>query len=472
MLTLTTRCLVGSLGLLSVLPAQGYISKSIKQASKPNIILLLADDLGYGDLSCYGSRKIETPQIDKMASEGLQFTQFYAGSAVCTPTRVSIMTGKYPLRYNVGRHFNDKEMYLNNDMPTIPKLLKQAGYISKHVGKWHLGGLNEKHVKNRENSMPGPLQHGFDHYLAMLEDPLYRAPAMLQNRLYKDGAKHLVRDEKIISPIDKHWTDVKTDEALDFINNQANGDHPFFLNLWFDTPHAPYEPTPEESMKPYRARAKGKDLLYRGMVSRLDHSVGRILDKLRKLGIEKNTLVILTSDNGPAYIGSPGMFKGRKVDFHEGGIRVPMIAWWPGQIESGKQTDELGHTTDLLPTFCSAANIDYSSAHADGKNILPLLTEGIPVKDRGYVFWSIDYYGNNGNYGITVDKRPEPVATEIVRKGKWKLLAKEGQPLELFNLEEDPYERWNLYKQYPEIAQDLTVALAKWLKEPRVPKPY
>ncbi len=133
-------------------------------SNKPNIILILADDLGYGDLGCYGSLRIETPNLDKMAAEGIKFNQFYAGSAVCTPTRVSILTGQYPIRFNVSQHFNDREMFLNNDMLTIPKALKKEGYTSMHVGKWHLGGLNESHILDRINSMPGPLQHGFDHY--------------------------------------------------------------------------------------------------------------------------------------------------------------------------------------------------------------------------------------------------------------------------------------------------------------------
>lgn len=154
---------------------------------KPNIILILADDLGYGDLGCYGSLRIETPHLDKMASEGKKFTQFYAASAVCTPTRVSILTGNYPIRYKVSQHFNDRGMFLNNNMLTIPKALKASGYVSKHIGKWHLGGLNEAHILDRKNSIPGPLQHVFDSYLAMMEDPLYRGPAMREKRLYKDG---------------------------------------------------------------------------------------------------------------------------------------------------------------------------------------------------------------------------------------------------------------------------------------------
>lgn len=441
--------------------------------NQPNIILLLADDLGYGDLSCYNSYKIKTPNIDKMATEGIRFTQFYAGSAVCTPTRVSVLTGRYPLRFNVSHHFNDQEMHLQAGIPTIPKELKKAGYNSKHVGKWHLGGLNEMHIINRDSSMPGPIQHGFDHYLAMLEDPLYRKPAMLERRLYKDGAKYLVRDDKVLNPSNKHWTDVKTDEALDFIEESNHSKTPFFLNLWFDTPHAPYEAAPDTSLTPYLNMAKGNDLLYRSMVTHLDYSVGRIINKLKELGIDNNTLIIFSSDNGPSYQGSPGIYKGRKVDFHEGGIRVPGIAWWPGQIKSNQISNELIHTNDLFPTFCAAANIiPDKKIKFDGKNVLPHLIEGTPITNRGYVFWQIGDYKHNGNYWKVNDKRPEPVATEIVRKDHWKLMARDGTALELFNLDEDPYERWNLIKDYPEITEELTIALNNWLNEPRMEKPY
>jgi len=448
------------------------LSVSAKTA-KPNIILLLADDLGYGDLSSYGSKKINTPNIDQMANEGIKLTQFYAGSAVCTPTRVSILTGRSPLRFNVTRHFKDEVMHLQRNVLTIPKVLKQAGYVSKHIGKWHLGGLNEKHIQDRNNSIPGPIEHGFDHYLTMIEDPLYRKPAMLERRLYKDAGMHLIRDEQIIKPIKKHWTDIKTDEALSFIEKQSTQEQPFFLNLWFDTPHSPYEKTPDNSLKQYANKAKGDEQLYRGMVSHLDHSVGRILSKLKSLNIDKNTLVFFTSDNGPAYRGSAGIYKGRKVDFHEGGIRVPAVAWWPDNIPAKQVSNELLHTNDLLPSFAKTANITLANnVVIDGRDISNVLLNNMPIENRGYVFWQIGDYQHNGNYGTTIDNRPQPVITEIVRDGSWKLLAKHGKAIELINLSDDPYERWNLINDYPERVKAMTLALHNWLNEPRMKIPY
>ena len=441
---------------------------------KPNIILILADDLGYGDLSCFGSKRILTPNLDKMASEGMKFTQFYAGSAVCTPTRVSVLTGRYPLRYNVSTHFNDREMFLNNDMANIPKTLKKEGYVSMHIGKWHLGGLNETHIKDRANSMPGPLQHGFDHYLAMLEDPLYRGLAMMEKRLYKDAGKYLVADDKLATHTNTHWTTIKFKEANAFIKKSAKENKPFYLNLWLDAPHAPYESSEKGAMKQYIDRSKGDDFLYRGMVSHLDNGVGSILKQLRKLNIDDNTIVIFTSDNGPAYQGSPGYFKGRKTDFHEGGIRVPMIAWWPGKIKKGVETNEIANTIDLFPTFTSIAKgeIDEKSK-IDGMDITPILIKNKKLKNRKTMFWEISTrYSKSGNYGRVTDIRLKPTANQIARKGKWKLLAIEGISKELYNVEEDPYERWNLLKKYPKITKLLSDELNQWLSEPRDEKPY
>ncbi|MDG1227714.1 MAG: sulfatase-like hydrolase/transferase [Polaribacter sp.] len=451
-------------------------SNEIKQLhlTQPNIVLILADDLGYGDLSCYGSKRINTPNIDKMAGEGLKFTQFYAGSAVCTPTRVSILTGQYPLRFNVSAHFNDREMFLDNDVLTIPKVLKKEGYTSMHIGKWHLGGLNESHVLDRNNSMPGPLQHGFDHYLAMLEDPIYRGSAMREKRLYKDAGKNLVKDDVLLTPNNKHWTTIKFEEANKFIENSAKEKRPFFLNLWLDAPHAPYEYSEKGVMDQYNDRAKGQDLLYRGMVSHLDKGVGGVLAKLKELNIDKNTIVIFTSDNGPAYLGSPAHFKGRKTDFHEGGIRVPMIVWWPETITKGTVSNEIANTIDFLPTFLKLAQgtLDKNSP-MDGLDITPILFEQKPLIDRKTMFWEIaTKYKRSGNYVNVTDIRLKPTANQIARKGPWKLLAIEGVPQELYNMDEDPYERWNLLDTYPDISKQLSKELTQWLNAPRKEQPY
>lgn len=463
---------IGALAILILAPLFG-LGQNKTTDQKPNIILILADDLGYGDLGCYGSKRIETPNLDKMASEGMKFKQFYAASAVCTPTRVSVLTGNYPLRYNVSHHFNDREMYLNNTMLTIPKALNKEGYKSMHIGKWHLGGLNETHILDRKNSMPGPLQHGFDHYVAMIEDPKYRGVAMREKRLYKDAGLHLAKDDKLLPKDSTHWTTLKFKHAKSFIEENAKQDQPFFLNLWLDTPHAPYEASEKGLMEKYKDRTTGQDLLYRGMVSHLDKGVGEILNQLKQLGIDDNTLVIFTSDNGPAYLGSPGYYKGRKTDMHEGGIRVPMIAWWPNKIAEGVENNQLASTIDLLPTFVETANgtID-DNVKIDGIDITESLMNQTGIIRNTMFFEIAPKYKNSGNYVNTTDIRHTPVPNQIVRKGPWKLLAKEGVASELYNLNEDPYERWNLIKDYPAISAKLLEELNAWLSESREPKPY
>jgi len=277
-----------------------------------------------------------------------------------------------------------------------------------------------------------------------------------------------------MAPNNDHWTTIKFNEANKFIQKSAEAKKPFFLNLWLDAPHAPYESSEKGVMDQYNDRAKGQDLLYRGMVSHLDKGGGSVLAKLKELHLDKNTIVIFTSDNGPAYLGSPAHFKGRKTDFHEGGIRVPMIARWPGKIEGGIVTNEIANTIDFLPTFVKLAQGKTSkNMPIDGMDISPLLFEQKSLENRKTMFWEISpKYKNSGNYANVTDIRLKPTANQIARKGPWKLLAIEGVPNELYNMDEDPYERWNLLKTYPEIASQLTEELTQWLQAPRKEKPY
>ena len=459
------------------------------ESKKPNLIFIMADDLGYGDISCFGCEDIQTPNIDKLAASGKMFTQSYSGSAVCSPTRASVITGRYPLRFGIDEHFDDRESHLPRGVVTLPKLLKKAGYTTAHIGKWHLGGLNQKHINDRKNSIPGPLQHGFDHYLCNLEDPGIRPILIKERRLYRDGGKSLVRNDQNAPAINRHWTDIKVDEAIRLINLYHQQNKPFFLNLWFDAPHAPYEPAPEPHISKY-ADPSGKEknvynsmvsyldsklpniptnspkdsLFYRSMVSHMDANIGRLIENLKKLGIYENTLIVFTSDNGPAYQGSPGIFTGGKADLHEGGIRVPMIAVWPGHIEAGKKSDELTSTIDMLPTFCAAAGVKVpDSLKIDGVNLLPLFLNDKPIERSRPVFWQLKLYMWYPQPG----EKPKPYATEIARDGKWKLMTLDGKPVGLFDIETDPREENNLVDKRSDIANPLAEKVRNWLKEPR-----
>ena len=442
---------------------------------KPNIILLLADDLGHGDLSCFGSPAVETPHLDRMASDGTRFTHFYAASAVCSPTRASVLTGRYPLRFGITRHFNDRNNWLPESATTVAELLRDAGYATAHVGKWHLGGLHVDEDGTRLNNQPGPQQHGFDFYQTQIEQQPLRGQMGKKRTLFRKGGTVLLRNGQKISDDDpyysKHFTDANGDYSLELIEKLSASGKPFFINLWWLVPHKPYEPAPEPHWSKTAAEGISDDQhRFRSMVQHMDAKIGRIFDKLEELKIADNTLVIFTSDNGAAYEGFIGDLKGGKTDLHDGGIRVPMIARWPGKIPAGKTSDAFGHTNDLLPTFCEAAGLDVSKKklNVDGLSLLPHLKGGSPLSDaeRGTVFWQLNLYKRIQRHY----PKPKPYATEVAKQGKWKLLARDGKPVELFDVESDPNELQNVIDNHPDLVTSLTAELKDWLNAPRTSK--
>ena len=303
----------------------------------PNLILILADDMGYADPACFGGKAVATPHLDALAKSGTKMTRFYAAAAVCTPTRASILTGRYPLRFDIRRHFPDDESHLPRGVVTLPGLLRAAGYATAHVGKWHLGGLYLAHAKNRAHSIPGPREHGFEHYLCQNEEPPLRVKLGATRRIYRDGGTCLLRDDLPVPPEDpyfsRHLTDIIGDEAIRLVQWYHHEKRPFFLNLWHLVPHQPYEPGSEPHFSQTAAPGISDDQhRFRSMVAHMDATIGKLLAKLDELGIRDNTLVLFTSDNGGAYEADNGPFKGGKTDLHEGGIREPMIASWPGYI--------------------------------------------------------------------------------------------------------------------------------------------
>lgn len=429
---------------------------------KPNVIILLADDLGYGDLSCYGSQSIETPHIDSLAREGMRFTRFYSGSAVCSPSRACLLTGKYPLRYDIRGHFTDNQEHLPESSITLPELLKADGYRTAHIGKWHLGGLRPKDYEARtkgEKANPGPLQHGFDHSLTSIEGAPIRPQLITDRKLYREGGKYMVRNDKRAEETDRHWTEIKVDEAISLIDGHTETTDPFFINLWFDVPHTPYEPAPEPHLSKYKKLgATGDQLYFRSMVSHLDANIGRLVSHLKDKGIFDNTIILFASDNGPAFQGSPGPFKGGKTDLHEGGIRVPMFAVWKGKIPENSYSFNTVHMADFLPTISNAVDIDISELGLDGKNILPKLTDNT-YSQRDALFWQMDLYRHYQNQG----PKPKPYATSVVIDGKWKLLADSLGPTELFDLEADHRELYNLLGEQPEREKELYQKLIDFL---------
>lgn len=428
-------------------------------SQKPNVLVLLADDLGYGDLSGFGSATIQTPYLDKLANQGVRLTSFYSGSAVCTPSRACFLTGQYPRRFGIGEHFKDQGEHLPLSSITLAEILLEAGYFTAHIGKWHLGGLRLKDLNNK--LVPGPLEHGFLHAVTNVEGAPIRSEHIKNRTLYREGYKTVIKNGKRVRLSPKHLTTLEVDEALEAVRIAQKKQQPFFVNLWFDAPHTPYEPAPEPHLSKYKEQgAEGDQLLFRSMVSHLDAEIGRLLDSLQTMGALDNTIVLFSSDNGPAYQGSPGPFKGGKTDLHEGGIRVPFIAYWKEHIENKGTVHSPMHMVDILPTIASLTNTRLPIA-TDGKNKSNLLVQNGAYQQENY-FWQMNVYSHFQNQG----PKPQPYATAIYKEGPWKLLADDNGPTELFYLPNDPREIYNLKEKEGERVNIMYEKLLEFLQEP------
>jgi len=411
----------------------------------PNIILIVADDLGFGDLGVYGGSVIQTPVIDNLAAEGVLMSNFYACSSTCTPSRAALLTGRYPKRALMTLPLYPKnhpmEYFLKlvdryqydvtgipPDEATLAEMLQRRGYRTGLVGKWHLG------------DKPGhlPNDNGFDDFYGALYSNDISKFAIWRN------------DEiEISAPLEQSTvTQDYTREALNFIRSNSGG--PFFLYLAHTAVHEPLF-----ASDGFRGRSDGG--LYGDSVQEVDWSTGKILDLLKELGVDDDTLVIFTSDNGPWWQGDPGEFRGRKANVMEGGLRVPFIARWPDKLPAGNTSDGLSINFDIFPTCLACAGIDIPTDRAiDGKNILPLL-QGKESSPHERFF----YYDG-----------PILVA---VRDREWKYHRRHmsdngGYPLFsqgpfLFNLEIDPNESYNQIERYPEVARELADILDAWEDE-------
>ena len=416
---------------------------------KTNIILIMVDDAGYGDFGCYGQKLFTTPNIDRMAASGMLFTQHYSGSTVCAPTRCSIMNGVH-----TGHAFvrGNREVQpegqapIPSDMITIPKLLRKAGYVTGMFGKWGLGA---------PKSSGDPMNQGWDEFFG------YNC----QRQAHTFYPKHLWHNsEKVMLDGKTYSHDLIQEKALQFIRD--NEKKSFFAYLPLTIPHAAMQ-CPEEDVAPFRKKfsqfenkigkyshgsiIRNPVAAFAGMMTRMDRGIGQILDLLNELDIAENTLVLFTSDNGPHYEGghqpeffnSNGPLKGHKRDLYEGGIRVPLIAYWPGKIKSGSVSNHICAHWDLMPTFCELAKISAPN-HTDGISYIPALT-GKKQKKHAYLYWEFHSYGN----------------AQAIRMGDWKgirLKVKNNPnaPIQLFNLKKDIGETNNIAANHPDIIRRFT----------------
>lgn len=406
---------------------------------RPNIVLILADDLGYGDLSCYGHPTIMTPSLDRMAREGMKFTQFCT-APVCAPSRGQLLTGRLGVRTGVTRNFFpwSKGGLPDNEI-TMAQMLKKAGYQTMCVGKWHLGHLPQYLPMNR----------GFDGYFGIpYSNDMSKATNPRAPWAHRTPPTPLIRGDKVIEeePDQSTLTQRYTQAATDFIRKAGRSGRPFFLYLPHTYPHWPHSAS---------SRFRGKSLagLYGDAVEEIDWSTGEILRVLREQKLDRNTLVIFTSDNG-GESGSSGPFRDGKVTTWEGGIRDPFIAWWPGTVPGGVVTTAFATELDLFPTFAKLAGAEMPKDRVyDGEDLTPVLLRNEPGREPLLFYYSSE----NLN---------------AVRKGRWKLHVAvynrkstpprgEGDPPLLFDVQRDIAERRNVAKAHPEIVKELLELMAR-----------
>jgi len=427
-------CLL-AMPLLSLAEAQGEVLDQAEAQTPPNIIVILADDLGYGDISSFGSQTIDTPRIDEMAEQGMKFPQFYAAAPVCTPSRAGLLTGRYSARMGIEHVFMyDAHDGMDPAEITIPEQLKRAGYDTGMVGKWHLGHL-DRYM---------PWNQGFDEF--------YGVPFSndMANFFFYEN------QEIIHEPIDQRYlTRRYTEKALDYIERHANA--PFFLYLAHSMPHVPLYVSPE-----FEGKSEGG--LYGDVVQELDWSTGQVMDKLSELNLLDNTLVIFTSDNGPwlgmgDHAGSAGPLRDGKGSAFEGGQRVPTVAHWPARIAPGSVQNSLISFVDLLPTFSALAGVELPADRViDGEDITHLLTSEAQREDQRF------YYMSAGSTSVAA-YRDVDWKLKVARKGYPKLIEpiikmdRYSHGLMLFNLKDDPFEENNIAAQHPERVASMQASI-------------
>jgi arylsulfatase A-like enzyme len=407
---------------------------------KPNIFFILADDLGYADLSCYGRRDFTTPNIDRIATDGMRFTQAYANSAVCTASRVALITGRYQYRLAVGLEEPlssriPRKLGLPPEHPTLPSILKKAGYRSALIGKWHLGSLPDF----------GPLQSSYDHFYGFHAGVLdyfthkYGPPSTDTEDLWEDDVK--IRQTGYL-------TDLLGNRAVDVVNTYAKSGQPFLVSLHFNAPHWPWEAPGDEAESQRLTNLfhfdGGTQRTYQRMIQQMDLQIGRVLQVLDATGAAENTIVIFTSDNGGERYSDTWPFTGRKTELLEGGLRIPAVIRWPGRIPAGSVSDQVTITMDWLPTLLAAAGAAPDPAYpSDGMNLMPwLMQTTVPVSRK--LFWRYKY-----------------AHQQAARDGGWKYLKILDNTF-LFDVVEDPMERANLKERHHDVYERLVAQWNEW----------
>jgi arylsulfatase A-like enzyme len=420
-----------------------FSETSVSQSNRPNIIYIMADDLGYADLSCYGRKDYTTPNIDKLASQGIKFLHAYSGAPLCTPTRVAFMTGRYPARTEVGLYEplratpKDSLVGLKADHPSVATFLKKAGYETALIGKWHLGFTPET----------GPNANGFSEFFGFHSGAIdyvshknpFHHPDLYENlnRIEKQG----------------YFTDLISERASQYISRSHSA--PFFLSIQFNAPHWPWQGPGD---KPYADTMNyirgGSPAVYSAMMRSLDSAVGAIVKAVEEAGLSNNTVIIFTSDNGGERYSDMGIYSGAKTHLKEGGLRVPAFIRWPGKIKPNSTTNQVAVTMDWTATIIAISGAKSDPKFPlDGENLLPVLTGQKPIYDRT-LYWRMF----------------QSLKQKAIRDGKWKYLQNE-QGEHLYDLSVDPSEKNNLKDSFPEVFEKLRGKYAAWEKTVLKPIP-
>jgi arylsulfatase A len=422
-----------------------------KTITKPNVLLLLSDDLGYQDIGCYGG-PVKTPTLDKLASKGMRFSQFYSGSAVCSPSRATLMTGRHHIRTGVYSWIHDpsQKSHLLRREVTLAEVLKDAGYATAHIGKWHLGLPTEKHDK------PTPDQHGFDHWFATWNNaaPSHRNP------------NNFIRNGKPVGKTEGYSCQIVANEAIAWLDQRKNTHQPFFLNVWFHEPHAPIA-APDWIVKDY-GPIKNQATIYSGTIDNTDKAIQRLLDKLQSLGVTDNTLIIYASDNGSYRDDRTGGLRGRKGMNWEGGIRVPGMFIWPGAIKNDTVCSTPAGLVDVLPTVCGLLGLGKPDRQLDGTDLTPIL-KGQPGdwQRKQPLFWHLQKSRpivamRDGDYSLVAEPDYELSKNNMFQEA-WipKIRSGRYRNFQMFNLTKDPQQKNDLAAKNPELLKELKSKLLK-----------
>lgn len=443
---LVRRSLCSALSILAM-----SLSYAAQPAEQPNIVFVLTDDMGYSDLNCYGGNFAPTPNLDRLAKEGIRFAHFYDNAPICSASRAAFITGMFPARWNFTTYLDDRRRnreceqadFLSTNAPAIARVLKAAGYETAHFGKWHLGGGRD--VTNA----PPFSAYGYDEHIGTYESP--------------EPDPNITATNWIWSPQDlvKRWDRTRyfVEHALDFLRRHKG--RPCYVEIWPDDVHTPWVPNLEREAEAPRS---WEERDFAEVLTEYDHQMGRLFNGLKALGLETNTLVIFTSDNGPLPSfnhARTGGARGSKLSLYEGGIRVPFIVRWPGHTIPGRVDEQtVLEAVDLFPTLCAIAHAPLPAGFTfDGEDMRTALDNQTftPTKT---IFWEYGRASRFFNYpGHRYDRSPHLA----VREGKWKLLVNaDGSRVELYDLQADPNETHNAADANPEIAKRLTDAALAW----------